>query len=555
MLELIQQQRYRVRKIVVASSVGVYGEGAYRCSRCGPCASPVRPLAQLETRAWEPRCPRCEEPLVPVATSEDLLVSPEKAYSISKFDQERLVLAFGRDYGIGCCALRYFLTYGPRQSLTNPYTGVISIFASRIVNGLSPIVFEDGGQSRDFVYVDDVASANVLALEDARADGQVFNVGSGVATSIIEVARLLAELIGRPDVAPELPFEYRPGESRHIFADISRIRALGFTPLVSLREGLERYINWVRDRGRVEEYLSSAMVGLRHGGVVRRAREDEPAAREDSLSIVIPAYNEAGNLESLVRYVLSEVETFIGDLEVLVVNDGSHDGTGLIADRLAAEDRRVRVIHHPFNVGYGGAQKSGLKYATRDWVVFVPADHEFDVRDLRKFLEVRDVADIIGSFRIVRYDSPLRRIISRFYNIYMRWAYGVRLRDLNWVKMFRRSIFESIEIESPGFGVDAEIVVKACLQGRRVTEIAVTHHLRTWGRPTGVSFKNVYRTARELRRLKKVIKRAKASHEESKQPLEHDASAVGAASSVAGGEAGALPGAGRPPVAHRGSGR
>jgi dTDP-L-rhamnose 4-epimerase len=514
LLELVQQQNFRVRRIVVASSVGVYGEGAYSCPTCGPRDGAPRSLEQLNAGRWEMRCPDCGLEMEPQATSEAKTPAPAKAYSISKFDQERLVLGFGRDFGITTCALRYFLTYGPRQSLTNPYTGVISNFASRILNGHPPILFEDGHQTRDFAHVADVARANLLALQSDQVSGGVFNVGTGVATPIQEIARLLAQILGRSDVEPELPGEFRPGESRHIFADVSRLQQIGFEASVSLKEGLEDYVSWLRGVGEVDEYLSGALAGLRRGGVVRSMAEGEAESPEDSLSIVIPVYNEAGNLESIVRHTLAEVGKFVDDFEILIVNDGSHDGTGVIADDLAGEDARVRVFHHPFNVGYGGAQKSGFRNATKSWVVVVPADHQFDVRDLARFMEARRSADIIGSFRVGRRDPLQRRLISRLYNLYLQRFHGVKLRDANWVKMFRREIFDHLEIESSGFGVDAEIVVKARVLDRTIIEIPVDHYPRTWGNATGVSVTNLTRTARELLRIKGMIRRMQARDDE-----------------------------------------
>lgn len=509
LLELIQQQNFHVRRIVVASSVGIYGEGQYSCAACGPREGAPRSLEQLKAGDWEMKCPDCEKTMSHLPTRESKTPSPEKAYSISKFDEERLVLGFGRDFGIETCALRYFLTYGPRQSLTNPYTGVISTFSSRIFNGHSPLIFEDSLQTRDFVHVSDVAAANLLALESSEVAGQVLNVGTGVASQIGDVSRLLAKVLGRSEVEPKISGEFRPGESRHIYADCSRFQALGFQARVTLEDGLGDYVTWLDAMGEVEDTFSGAISGLRQGGVVR-SREDVAEPGDGSLTIVIPVYNEAGNLESIVRYALAEVEKFIDEFEILIVNDGSHDGTGLLADNLAAQDPRVRVFHHPFNVGYGGAQKSGFHNATKKWVVVVPADHQFDMRDLAKFLAMRDSADIIGSYRLDRKDTFARRFISGLYNWYLQVFHHVGLRDLNWVKMFRRSILDDIEIENRGFGVDAEIVIKAAANNRSIVEVPVPHYPRTWGSPTGINWSNLYKTARELLRIKGMVRQMKA---------------------------------------------
>ncbi|MBU0673513.1 MAG: NAD-dependent epimerase/dehydratase family protein [Proteobacteria bacterium] len=508
LLELIQQRKYRVERLVVASSVGIYGEGLYQCETCGPVDGVRRSLGQLTARQWEMRCVRCGREVRPVPTPETKTPSPEKAYSMSKFDQERLVLGFGRDFDLHTCALRYFLTYGPGQSLTNPYTGVISLFSSRLLNDLPPILYEDGEQSRDFIHVSDVAEANLLALESDQARDRVFNVGSGRATKIKDVVEMLAELTGKSGVVPEIPGEFRPGESRHIYADITAFSEIGFKTTRTLKEGLSDYVAWLAGCGTVDEYLSDAMTELKRTSVVRNSAGQQGEQQEEGLSVIVPAYNEAGNLETFVRYTVEAVSRFLGNFEVIIVNDGSHDGTGFIADRLVAEDNRVRVVHHPFNVGYGGAQKSGFRHAGKEWAVVVPADHQFDVADLEKFYEARKSADIICSRRIERQDPMIRILISRFYNWLMRLFYHVPLRDLNWVKMFRTSIFEEIEIETHGFAVDAEIVVMAMSLGYGFEEIPVPHYRRTWGDPTGVSLRNLLKTALELSRIRGIIKKS-----------------------------------------------
>ncbi|MBX3412074.1 MAG: NAD-dependent epimerase/dehydratase family protein [Pirellulales bacterium] len=519
LLELVAERRHRLKKVVVASSVAIYGEGSYRCAACGPQAGAVRAVEQLERGEWEPKCPQCGAALESVPTPETKTPSPENAYAISKYDEERLVLSFGRQFDIDTCALRYFLTYGPRQSLTNPYTGVIAIFSSLLLAGRRPVLFEDGRQRRDFVFVQDVARANVLALESEGSRGEVFNVGTGVSTSIGDVAKTLAELLNLPELTAEFPDEFRPNESRHVVADIEKIRQLGFSPQVDLRTGLARYLDWVRGEADVRDYFSEVLPGLRQSGVVRSRATATPAAATpdpDSLTIVIPAFNEAGNLESIVRYALDEVAELVDDFEILIVNDGSHDGTGVIADDLAAAHPRVRVIHHPFNVGYGGAQKTGFRYAQKNWVVLVPADHQFDVKHLALFLDARREADIIASVRIDRADPWPRRVVSRVYNWYVRNHLHLQVSDLNWVKMIRREALSQINIETAGFAVDAEIVVKAQALGYRVTEVRVPHHPRTWGHPTGIRIRTIWRTMRELLRIERAARRAttaeKVSH-------------------------------------------
>jgi glycosyltransferase involved in cell wall biosynthesis len=283
-------------------------------------------------------------------------------------------------------------------------------------------------------------------------------------------------------------------------ADPSRLRAHGWTPRVSLAGGLERYAEWIAGQGDVGDAFGGALAGLRRARVVRRA---EPAAPRESegLSVIVPAYNEAGNLESLVRYVECEVARLVSDHEIIVVDDGSRDGTGALADRLALEEENVRVVHHPFNIGFGGAQKSGFAAARKRWVAVVPADHQFDARDLRLLWERRAGADLVGSRRVDRQDPLPRRLVSALYNTSMRARFALPLHDINWVKLWRRELLDRIAIESRGFGVDAEIVAKARWLGYRVVEVDVPHHPRTWGTPTGIRLRTLLSTGRELLRL------------------------------------------------------
>jgi dTDP-L-rhamnose 4-epimerase len=492
--------RRRIRKLVVASSVAVYGEGAYRCPEHGPLRVHPRPLAALERGEWEHRCPRCGGTLLAAATPEDQPLEPLHPYGISKLAGEKLALA-GE---IPAVALRFFLTYGPRQSLTNPYTGVVSIFAARLLAGQAPLVYEDGRQTRDFVYVEDVARAVELALD--RAEAGALNVGTGRPTAIADLARALAHATAMPH-EPSFTGEFRPGEARHLVADAGRLGALGWEPRVELAEGLERTLEWIAGQGGVRDVLGPALEGLRRTRVVRGMRPAPGPEPREGLSVIVPAYNEAGNLESIVRYLASEVEALVPDFEIVLVNDGSRDGTGVIADRLAAEDERVRVVHHPFNIGFGAAQKSGFRAARNTWVVVVPADHQFDARDLGRLWERRVDADLVGSRRVARRDPLPRRLVSAVYNAGMRARYGLPLRDINWVKLWRRALFDQIAIESTGFGVDAEIVAKAVRLGYRVAEVDVPHHPRTWGTPTGIRLGTLWRTGWELWRIGPMLRR------------------------------------------------
>jgi dTDP-L-rhamnose 4-epimerase len=270
MLETIRDRDLPVRKVVVASSQAVYNEGAYACPEHGRFYGQTRPIAQLERGDWEVHCPICGNPAIPVPTDEDAPTGGENVYAISKMIQERLVISWGRATGIPAVALRYSCTYGPRQSLFNPYTGVIAIFCTRLVNDLPPIVYEDGRQSRDLIYVEDVARANLLVANDPRADGQIFNVGTGEAAAIGDLACLLAERLDKR-IAPEIPGEFRPGEMRALISDASRLGALGFTPCTPLSEGIDHYLDWVRAQGPITEYFAQAERGLRRRRIVKRS--------------------------------------------------------------------------------------------------------------------------------------------------------------------------------------------------------------------------------------------------------------------------------------------
>jgi dTDP-L-rhamnose 4-epimerase len=233
-----------VERRVVASSMSLYGEGLYRDS-AGRLVAAERTRAQLLARRWEPAgedgCP-----LEPVPTPEEKAPALASVYALGKFDQERMCLLVGEAYGLPTVALRFFNVYGTRQALSNPYTGVLAIFAARFLNGRPPLVNEDGLQRRDFVAVRDVAEACRLALTGDRAPGHVFNVGSGRSFTVLEVAERLAEVMGREDVRPEVTQKYRVGDIRHCFADIDKARQrLGYAPRVAFEDGLEELAGWL----------------------------------------------------------------------------------------------------------------------------------------------------------------------------------------------------------------------------------------------------------------------------------------------------------------------
>lgn len=234
-----------VRKLVVASSMSLYGEGLYRDGK-GDIQSPdERSAAQLKSGQWEVELNG--EALQPVATPETKRPFPSSVYALSKYDQERLCLITGTAYNIPTTALRFFNIYGPRQALSNPYTGVLAIFSSRFLNNKAPVIFEDGQQRRDFVSVHDIAQACLLALEKDQASGKVFNVGSGQDYSVSEIARKVGEVLHKDDIAPQITGEYRVGDIRHCFADIGKARdLLGYKPQVTLDDGLAELAEWLK---------------------------------------------------------------------------------------------------------------------------------------------------------------------------------------------------------------------------------------------------------------------------------------------------------------------
>jgi dTDP-L-rhamnose 4-epimerase len=233
-----------VQRLVVASSMSLYGEGLYR-DGAGRLVAGERTRSQLTARRWEP-VGDDGEPLSPLPTPETKAPALASIYALSKFDQERMCLIVGGAYGIATVALRFFNVYGTRQALSNPYTGVLAIFAARYLNGRPPLVNEDGLQRRDFVSVKDVAEACRLALSAEGAAGRVFNVGSGRSFTVLEVAERLAEALGREDMAPEVTQRYRVGDIRHCFADISEARRLlGYEPRVTFEDGLAELAAWL----------------------------------------------------------------------------------------------------------------------------------------------------------------------------------------------------------------------------------------------------------------------------------------------------------------------
>ena len=268
MLEIIRDHQLPVRKVVVASSQAVYSEGAARCEEHGAVAPLLRPAEQMRAGDFAVHCPVCGRVTVSIPTPESTPGGGETVYALTKVDQERLVLLWGKQTGIPTVALRYSCTYGPRQSLFNPYTGVIAIFCTRLLNGQQPVMYEDGGQTRDLCFVEDIARANLLAATTDKLDGLPVNAGSGRATSVRDLARIIADGLG-VKIEPLARGEFRPGEIRSLISDISRIRTIGYEPRVTIEQGIARYLEWIRTQGAVEDYFAKAEAGLRAKGIVQ----------------------------------------------------------------------------------------------------------------------------------------------------------------------------------------------------------------------------------------------------------------------------------------------
>ena len=281
MLEVIREENLPIKKIVVASSQAVYSEGAGECPKHGLVFPNVRQIEQLGRGDWQVHCPICGAITKSVPTPENAPVGGETVYGLTKVDQERLVLLWGKQIGIPTVALRYSCTYGPRQSIFNPYTGVIAIFCTRLLNNLPPVLYEDGEQTRDFSFVEDIARANLLAAETHKLDGLPVNIGSACGTPIREIAERLSDIL-KIKIAPEINGEFRPGEMRHLISDTGLIRQAGYSPSVDLEEGIIKYLDWIRSQGAVQDYFSSAEVVLRQKRILQSV---EPVAPHNQIAL------------------------------------------------------------------------------------------------------------------------------------------------------------------------------------------------------------------------------------------------------------------------------
>lgn len=244
LLEFLINHKHRVKRLIIASSMSAYGEGLYKCKTCGLVRPTLRSNKQMSKKDWELHCPNCNKTLVSTEIPETESFKCNSIYAVTKQSQEDMMMIFGKAYGIPTTALRYFNVYGPRQSLSNPYTGVAAIFLSRLKNNKAPIIYEDGLQTRDFISVYDIADVNVACLENEKAFGKVFNLGTGNPVTIKIVAKILADLLNK-EVEPEITERFRSGDVRHCIADISLVKkTLGWQPKWNFVDGMQDLIEW-----------------------------------------------------------------------------------------------------------------------------------------------------------------------------------------------------------------------------------------------------------------------------------------------------------------------
>ena len=267
--ELIVRHRIPVKKVIVASSQAVYGEGQYECQVHGAFLPVPRSISQLSAGRWEVQCPKCGKDSEPLLLQEENN-NPYNQYAVSKLAQEKTALGLGWLHGIPTVALRYSITQGPRQSLFNHYSGICRIFISRALRGEPLVIYEDGKQTRDFVHIQDVVDANMLVLQDERADFQTLNVGSGKAVSVLDYAQAARDKISR-DVTFQISNEYRRGDNRHSVSSIDKLRILGWKPRHDLSVILDDFLNWIKEIGGIPDQLSDAYLDMKNAGVVMSA--------------------------------------------------------------------------------------------------------------------------------------------------------------------------------------------------------------------------------------------------------------------------------------------
>jgi dTDP-L-rhamnose 4-epimerase len=264
--ELIVEGRMKIKKVIVASSQAVYGEGQYVCGKHGSFLPFPRTAAQLRRKQWELSCPSCGRHARPSLLCEEQ-TNPYNQYAVSKLAQEKAALGLGWIHGIPTVALRYSITQGPRQSLFNHYSGICRIFVSRALKGNPLVIYEDGLQTRDFVHINDVVEANMLVLQKDGTNGQAYNVGRGRVTTVLEYAQLVRDKVGAR-VEFRIPSEYRTGDNRHSVSSIAKLQALGWNPAYGLSEIMDHFLEWVEQSGGIPERIQDAYSDMKHAGVV-----------------------------------------------------------------------------------------------------------------------------------------------------------------------------------------------------------------------------------------------------------------------------------------------
>lgn len=266
--EVIVEKKLPLKKVIIASSQAVYGEGKYECSEDGIVYPAPRSLEQLKRGEWELRCPKCGSKIKMQPTDESR-VNPVNSYGISKYSQELIGLTLGKRYNIPTICLRYSIVQGARQSPYNLYSGALRAFAVSVYSGKEPVIYEDGQQLRDYVNIEDVVRANLLALEDSRMDYQVYNVGGGRAYTVLELAGIV-EMALKREVKNKASGKFRLGDTRHVISDISKLKALGWQPINPIEKSVDDYVGWLREEKIVKDLTEYAQKKMKELEVVQR---------------------------------------------------------------------------------------------------------------------------------------------------------------------------------------------------------------------------------------------------------------------------------------------
>jgi dTDP-L-rhamnose 4-epimerase len=479
--EVIVAEKLPVRKVVVASTQFVYGEGRYQCAKDGEVFPDGRDPQRLAKSLWEPVCPKCDGVIRPLPLLETH-ANPKNQYSIAKYSQELMAIALGRNYSIPSVALRYSIVQGPHQSFRNAYSGVLRIFTLQMMNGRAPSVFEDGKQLRDYVNVSDVARANLLALEHDEANYEVFNVGGGQGYTVLEFAQIVAEALNK-EFNPSVAGEYRVGDTRHSVSDISKLQQLGWQPTKTPRDSVRDYTEWIRQQELDKDYAAEALATLRKTGALRKASGMEPESALD-LSVVIPAYNEQERLRKHVSGIVAYLSGKDLRFEIVVVNDGSNDDTAGVTRELAKIYPMVRLVDLQPNRGKGGAVKAGMLDARGCYVLFTDADQSTPIGEVDKLLAKleHDGYDMaIGSRSVpgAEVEEPqvwYRTLAGKLFGVGTRLLCVRGFHDTQCgFKAMKREVAQKVfpQVTSTTAIFDIEILVVAAREGYQVAEVPV----------------------------------------------------------------------------------